>query len=156
MRLPSVTDQIYIKAQRIRSIEEKGEARVNEDVNSEFIGIANYALIALIQLELPPVQIESSLLSEDTVMKMYKKHVKFARQLLSNKNHDYGEAWRKMKVSSITDIILMKVLRIKSIEDNKGKILASEGVDANFYDIFNYSIFALIKLLGEKNYDTDL
>jgi len=147
LRLPSITDQIYIKAQRIRSIQEKGTQKVDEDIRSEFMGIINYCLIALIQMKL----------EKDTSLEMplaqlkphYEQAVNETIGLLENKNHDYNEAWRAMRVSSITDIILMKLLRVKQIEDNAGKTLISEGVDANYQDMINYSVFALI-LLNEN------
>ena len=144
MRLPSITDQIYIKAQRIRSIQDKGEQKINESISSEFIGIINYSVIALIQLELNVSEHDEMPLH--VVMEYYDKHILETHRLFLNKNHDYGEAWRSMRISSITDIILMKVLRTKQIEDNKGKTIISEGVDANYQDMINYSIFCLIKL----------
>ena len=146
LRLPSITDQIYIKAQRIRSIEEKKTSKVDEDVNSEFVGIVNYAVMAQIQLAATPKSMEDCFMLPDEVVLLYDKYVGKAKDLLANKNHDYDEAWRNMRVSSITDIILMKILRIKQIEDNLQKTLISEGLDANYYDIFNYAVFALIKL----------
>lgn len=147
LRVSSITDQIFIKAQRIRSIEEKGTQRVAEGVDSEFRGIINYCLIALIQLEMGN---ESNLeMSEEEVIRHFDKHVNEARKLMEDKNHDYGEAWRGMRTSSMTDLILMKLLRIKQIEDNSGATLISEGVAANYYDIFNYAVFALIKIEEE-------
>jgi hypothetical protein len=148
LRLPSITDQIFIKAQRIRSIQEKGKQMVEEDITSEFIGIINYCVIALIQMELTeedPFEVPA-----DQVMKAYDEKVNYTIDLFQRKNHDYGEAWREMRVSSITDIILMKLLRVKQIEDNKGKTLASEGVDANYQDMINYSVFCLIKMGFDK------
>jgi hypothetical protein len=148
LRLRSITDQIFIKAQRIRSIEEKGTQRVEDGIDSEFIGIINYCIIALIQLEMGN---ESNLeMSEEEVVEHFNKHVGEAKRLMEDKNHDYGEAWRDMRVSSMTDLILMKLLRIKQIEDNKGETLISEGIAANYYDITNYAVFALIKN-SEKN-----
>ena len=144
LRTPSLTDQIYIKANRIRSIQSKGVSRVDEGVVPEFIGIVNYSVMALIQLE-KGVAEESDMDSEQ-VLELYKKYIYGARDLMLNKNHDYDEAWRNMRVSSLTDIILMKLLRIKQIEDNKGVTLVSEGLDANYYDIINYAIFALIQI----------
>ncbi len=144
LRAPSLTDQIYIKANRIRSIEEKGRQKVNEGIMPEFIGIVNYSVMALIQLELGAA--EELDLKAEQVFKLYEKYVHAAKSLMEDKNHDYGEAWRNMRISSLTDIILMKLLRIKQIEDNKGKTFVSEGVDANYFDIINYSVFALIKL----------
>lgn len=145
LRTSSLTDQIYIKANRIRSIDTKGEHKVDEGVKPEFIGIINYSIMALIQLELG-VSEENAALDEKTAIHLYNKYAAQSRSLLENKNHDYGEAWRNMRISSFTDIILMKLLRIKQIEDNQGKTFISEGVDANYYDIVNYAVFALIKL----------
>jgi len=150
LRLPSITDQIYIKAQRIRSIEEKGTHKINEGIQSEFIGIVNYAVMALIQLALPPASIENSDMPYDEVVTLYDRYVQEAKNLLSDKNHDYDEAWRNMRISSMTDIILMKILRIKQIENLNQQTLVSEGIDANYYDIFNYAVFALIKLTPQK------
>jgi hypothetical protein len=144
LRLSSITDQIFIKAQRIRSIQEKGTQKVNDGIESEFVGIINYCVIALIQLELPN-DAETDLPFEK-VSALYQKHIKQTYELLTNKNHDYGEAWREMRVSSMTDLILMKILRVKQIEDNAGKTLASEGVAANYQDMLNYSVFCLIKM----------
>lgn len=144
LRLPSITDQIYIKAQRIRSVQEKGTQKVAEDIRSEFTGIINYCLMALVQMRLPeqsPLEIPYSELEP-----LYDQSAESTLELLTNKNHDYGEAWREMRVSSMTDIILMKLLRVKQIEDHQGKTLISEGVDANYQDIINYSVFCLIKL----------
>jgi hypothetical protein len=144
LRAPSLTDQIYIKAQRIRSIETKGISRVDEGIRPEFIGIINYSVIALIQLELGTEKDLS--LPPDEGTKLYDRYAKAAMDLMLMKNHDYGEAWREMRVTSLTDIILMKLMRIKQIEDNHGRTFISEGVDANYYDIINYAVFALIKL----------
>ncbi|MBN1987671.1 MAG: DUF1599 domain-containing protein [Prolixibacteraceae bacterium] len=143
LRPISLTDQIYIKAQRIRSIEEKGVSKVDEGVRSEFIGIINYAIMGLIQLELGTS--ENELLEEETI-RLYDKYFDTAKKLMQAKNHDYGEAWRNMRVSSYTDLILMKLKRTKQIEDNQGKTLVSEGIDANYLDIINYAVFALIKI----------
>lgn len=144
LRTSSITDQIFIKAQRIRNIEDKGTQKVNDDVRSEYIGIINYSIIGLIQLGLKD---DSRMeLPADEVGKLYDGFAAEAKSLMENKNHDYGEAWRDMRVSSLTDLILMKILRIKQIEDNKGATIISEGIDANFHDMINYSIFALIKL----------
>jgi hypothetical protein len=143
LRLQSLTDQIFIKAQRIRSIEEKGIAKIAENAESEFIGIINYCAMALIQLELGHSDEE---LPADTSEKMYMENIQRAKNLMVAKNHDYGEAWRQMRISSYTDLILMKIKRIKQIEDNKGLTLISEGVDANYLDIINYAVFGLIKL----------
>lgn len=150
LRPSSLTDQIYIKANRIRSIEEKKESKVEEGIKPEYIGIINYSVMALIQLELG-ISDESDL-SKDKAIKHYDKYLLEAKLLMENKNHDYGEAWRNMRGSSYTDIILMKLLRIKEIENNQGKTSVSEGLDANFLDIINYAIFALIKLdeTGQK------
>ncbi|MGB3617944.1 MAG: nucleotide modification associated domain-containing protein [Catalinimonas sp.] len=148
LRLPSLTDQIFIKAQRIRSIQEKGTQRVGDAVEGEFIGIVNYCLMALMQLEMQPLSPEQreSDLTFEALAERYDAHVAENFRLLSAKNHDYGEAWRLMRVSSITDIILMKVLRTKQIEDQQGRTLVSEGVEANYRDMINYAVFALIKL----------
>ncbi len=148
LRTTSLTDQIYIKANRIRSIEEKGVQKVDEGVVPEFIGIVNYSVMALIQLELGASRCPD--LDPGQALELYNKYIYNARDLMFDKNHDYGEAWRNMRVSSLTDIILMKLLRIKQIENNEGKTLVSEGLDANYYDIINYSVFALIKLLLEN------
>ena len=144
LRTSSITDQLFIKAQRIRNIEDKGTQKVNEDITSEYIGIVNYSIIGLIQLGLK--NDERMELPADEVSKLFDKYAKEAKHLMENKNHDYGEAWRDMRLSSLTDLILMKLLRIKQIEDNKGETLISEGVDANFHDMINYAVFALIKL----------
>lgn len=144
LRLPSITDQIFIKAQRIRSIQEKGSQRVDDSIHDEFIGIINYCVIALIQLHLSG-STALDLRFED-LEPHYDEAVNETFKLLQNKNHDYGEAWRDMRITSITDIILMKLLRVKQIEDNSGKTLISEGIEANYQDMINYSIFALIKL----------
>ena len=144
LRLSSLTDQIFIKAQRIRSIEMKGSQKVGEDIRNEFIGIVNYSIIALIQLEKGIA--EQPDMETEEIEAMYNKLAKEANELMQAKNHDYGEAWRDMRVSSLTDLILQKLLRVKQIEDNKGETLISEGIDANYFDIINYAIFALIKL----------
>ena len=144
LRLSSLTDQIFIKAQRIRSIEINGFQKVGEDIRNEFIGIVNYSIIALIQLEKGIA--EKPDLSSNEVQKLYEKYYAKSKELMKSKNHDYGEAWRDMRVSSLTDLILQKLLRIKQIEDNHGKTLISEGIDANYFDMINYAIFALIKL----------
>lgn len=144
LRTSSITDQLFIKAQRIRNIEDKGNQKIEDDVRSEYIGIINYAVIGLIQLSMKS---DNRLeLPVDEVSRLYDKHVGEAKELMENKNHDYGEAWRDMRISSLTDLILMKLLRIKQIEDNKGETIISEGIDANFNDMINYAIFALIKL----------
>jgi hypothetical protein len=144
LRTPSITDQIFIKANRIRSIDTKGTQKVNEGILPEYIGIVNYSVMALIQLELADNQ--EMVLEAGEAENLYNKYIYRARDLMMNKNHDYGEAWKDMRLSSLTDIILMKLMRIKQIEDNNGKTFISEGVDSNYYDIINYSIFALIKL----------
>jgi hypothetical protein len=144
LRPTSLTDQIFIKAQRIKSIEEKGTQKIGDDIKGEYIGIINYCIIALIQLELAN---DSRMeLPYEEVEKLYDKYVAATKKLMENKNHDYGEAWRDMRLSSLTDLILMKIFRVKQIEDNKGQTIISEGVDANYMDMFNYSVFALIKL----------
>lgn len=144
LRTSSLTDQIYIKANRIRSIESKGVSKVDEGSVPEFIGIINYSVMALIQLELGVAEEDD--LDENTGIDLYNKYIYAARDLMLNKNHDYDEAWRNMRVSSLTDIILMKLLRVKQIEDNDGKTFVSEGLDANYFDIINYAVFALIQL----------
>jgi hypothetical protein len=144
LRPSSITDQIFIKAQRIRTIEDKKVNRVGDDVIGEYIGIINYCIIAMMQLEIngtAPQELDAEELGVDFDVK-----VNEAKELMFAKNHDYGEVWRAMRVSSLTDLILMKILRVKQIEDNKGKTLASEGVKANYQDMMNYAIFALIKL----------
>lgn len=144
LRLPSLTDQIFIKAQRIRGLQENEVRKVDEDERSEFIGIINYAIMALIQLEKGVV--EQPDLSDNQALALYDKHTAKTKSLMEDKNHDYGEAWRDMRVSSLTDLILQKLLRVKQIEDNKGKTLVSEGIDANYQDMVNYAVFALIHL----------
>ncbi|MBJ10429.1 MAG: hypothetical protein CMP66_03080 [Flavobacteriales bacterium] len=145
LRLSSLTDQIFIKAQRIRSIEmNEGRQKVGEDIRNEFIGIVNYSIIALIQLEKGIA--EQPDMDTEEVDVMYNNLAQEANDLMQAKNHDYGEAWRDMRVSSLTDLILQKLLRVKQIENNKGKTLISEGIDANYFDMINYAIFALIKL----------
>lgn len=145
LRLPSLTDQIFIKAQRIRSLQENEVRKVNEDETGEFIGIINYSIMALIQLELG-VAVQPDL-DVEKATQLYDSKIKLTKELMENKNHDYGEAWREMRVSSLTDLILQKLLRVKQIEDNKGKTIVSEGIDANYQDMINYAIFALI-LMG--------
>jgi hypothetical protein len=144
LRLPSLTDQIFIKAQRIRSLQENDVRKVDEGERSEFIGIINYCVMALVQLEKGVV--DQPDLSVDDATKLYDEKVAITKQLMLDKNHDYGEAWRDMRVSSLTDLILQKLLRVKQIEDNAGKTLVSEGIDANYQDMINYAIFALIHL----------
>jgi len=144
LRVPSITDQIYIKAQRIRSIQEKGTQKVEDPIKDEFVGIINYCIMALMQAELKDASdVEMTF---DQLEPLYDRVVNDTFDLLQNKNHDYGEAWRGMRVTSITDIILMKLLRVKQIEDNKGRTLVSEGVKANYQDMINYSVFAMILL----------
>jgi len=141
-RTISIVDQIYIKAKRIRNIQEKGIQKVDEDVEEEFMGIVNYAVIGLIQMDIDDDEIEE--LPLDETLDFYDEKIHAAKVLMQNKNHDYGEAWREMCLESFVDLILVKVLRIKQIIQNEGKTLASEGIDANFYDILNYAVFALI------------
>jgi hypothetical protein len=147
LRLPSLTDQIFIKAQRIRSLQENEIRKVDEDETGEFIGIINYSIMALIQLELGVV--DQPDLDTEKATQLYDAKVALTKELMENKNHDYGEAWREMRISSLTDLILQKLLRVKQIEDNKGKTIVSEGIDANYQDMINYSVFALI-LMGFK------
>lgn len=148
LRPASITDQLYIKALRIRSIEEKGAQQVADSVESEFVGLVNYSVLALIQLGLGAE--EPLELHPDRVRELYDFQIEENIRLLSAKNHDYDEAWRLMRVSSMTDLILQKLLRIKQIEDNAGQTLVSEGLEGNYRDIINYAVFALIRL-GEKN-----
>lgn len=148
LRTSSLTDQIFIKAQRIRTIQEKKASKVAEGIEGEFIGIINYCAMALIQLELK--NDERLELGSAEVVGLYDKAISQTRELMQSKNHDYGEAWRDMRVSSLTDLILMKLLRVKQIEDNGGKTIISEGIDANYMDMINYSIFALILLSEQK------
>ena len=144
LRLPSITDQIYIKAQRIRSIQQKGVQKIQDPVKDEFIGIINYCIIAIIQMKLK--EGEQLEMAFDELEPLYDSVVQETFDLLQNKNHDYGEAWRDMRVASMTDIILMKLLRVKQIEDNAGKTLVSEGVKANYQDMINYAVFCMIKI----------
>ena len=146
LRPTSITDQIYIKANRIRSIEEKGVAKIDEGVVPEFIGIVNYAVMGLIQLE----QDANEDLPRKEILQLYQSHLQQAKTLMSDKNHDYDEAWREMRISSYTDLILMKIHRTKQIEDHAGNTLVSEGIDANYLDMINYAVFALIRLVVEK------
>lgn len=144
LRTSSLTDQLFIKAQRIRTIQETGENKVGENIEDEFVAIVNYCIMALIQLEHKDnLELE---LSPEAATKLYNEYADKAQELMMKKNHDYGEAWRDMRVSSLTDLILMKLLRVKQIEDNAGKTLISEGIDANYYDMLNYAVFALIHL----------
>ena len=142
LRLPSLTDQIFIKAQRIRSLQQNATRKVEEDEIPEFIGIINYSVMALIQLELGVVNQPD--LNPEKAIELYDQKIAETKALMENKNHDYGEAWRDMRVSSLTDLIIQKLLRVKQIEDNKGATLVSEGIDANYQDMINYAIFALI------------
>ena len=144
LRLPSLTDQIYIKALRIRSLQELSSRKIDEGERSEFIGIINYAIMALVQVEKgvadePDLNLEQAL-------ELYDEQVAITKSLMEDKNHDYGEAWKDLRVSSLTDLILQKLLRVKQIEDNQGKTLVSEGIAANYQDIINYAVFALLHL----------
>lgn len=144
LRIPSLTDQIFIKAQRIRGLQENEIRKVDEDEQSEFIGIINYAIMALVQIDKGVV--DQPDMTDEEAFNFYDKHIAITKSLMENKNHDYGEAWRDMRVSSLTDLILQKLLRVKAIENNKGNTLVSEGVDANYQDIINYAVFAMIHL----------
>ena len=144
LRTSSLTDQIFIKASRIRTIQQTGESKINEGIEDEFVGIINYCVMALIQLELKDDN-RLELDNKETIQH-YQDFSERARDLMVQKNHDYGEAWRDMRISSLTDLILMKILRVKQIENNSGKTLISEGIDANYYDMLNYAVFALIHL----------
>ncbi len=146
LRLPSLTDQIFIKAQRIRSLQENEVRKIDEDESGEFVGIINYSIMALIQLDLGVA--DQPDLDTEKATRLYDEKITITKTLMEAKNHDYGEAWREMRVSSLTDLILQKLLRVKQIEDNKGKTLVSEGIDANYQDMINYAVFALI-LLGK-------
>jgi hypothetical protein len=148
LRLPSLTDQIFIKAQRIRMMQENDVRKVDEDEIPEFMGIINYSIMALIQLEKGIA--DQPDLSTRQALSLYEKHISETKILMKNKNHDYGEAWRDMRVSSLTDLILQKLLRVKQIENNQGKTLVSEGIDANYQDMINYAIFALIHIEESK------
>ena len=150
LRPSSLTDQIYIKASRIRSIQEKGAMKVEEGMESEFIGIINYCVMAMIQLD-HSVKQESYEMDHSELFGHYDGYVSETKQLMQNKNHDYGEAWRDMRVSSMTDLILMKLLRVKKIEENQGQTKISEGLKANYQDMLNYSVFALILISEEKD-----
>ncbi len=149
LRPESLTDQIFIKANRIRSIEIIGESKIKEGIKTEFIGIINYAIVALIQIKLGFA--DKIDINNEKALKLYEDFFKKSKELMIKKNHDYGEAWRMMRISSYTDLILMKIFRTKQIEDNKGKTLISEGVDANYYDMINYSVFGLIKIQEKNN-----
>jgi hypothetical protein len=144
LRPESITDQIFIKAQRIRTIEDKKVSKIDEDITGEYIGIVNYCVIAMMQLDSTA---ETAFeLEPNHVERLFDEKADETKELMFAKNHDYGEAWRDMRISSLTDLILMKLLRVKQIEDNKGQTLASEGVKANYQDMLNYAVFALIKL----------
>jgi hypothetical protein len=144
LRPSSMTDQIFIKAQRIRSIEQKGMSKIDEGVRSEYIGIINYCIMALIQLEKGTSELDD--LTEEETLQLYNRYFTQAKELMMDKNHDYDEAWRHMRMSSYTDLILMKIKRTKQIEDNLGKTIISEGIEANYLDMINYAVFALIKI----------
>ena len=148
LRLSSLTDQIFIKAQRIRQLQENSERKVDEGEVSEFIGIINYSIMALVQLDRGVANQPD--LSGEKAMSLYEKHIAITKRLMEDKNHDYGEAWRDMRISSLTDLILQKLLRVKQIEDNKGETLVSEGIDANYQDMINYAVFAMIHLGQDK------
>lgn len=148
LRPQSVTDQIFIKANRIRSIETKGISKVDEGIRSELIAIVNYGIIGLIQLELGFSETED--LDSESVIELYDKYIKQTKELMLAKNHDYDEAWRSMRTESYTDLILMKIYRTKQIEDHQGKTLVSEGIDANYFDMINYAVFGLIKMEFEN------
>jgi len=148
-RTISVADQLYIKAKRIRTIQEKGEQRIGDDIVSEFSGILNYSIIGLIQLDIQDDEVED--LPVETVEKLYDEKIALAKQLMLDKNHDYGEAWREMSQQSFVDLTLAKILRIKQIVANKGQTLISEGIDANYFDIINYAVFALILIQEGKH-----
>ncbi|HEX2536618.1 MAG TPA: DUF1599 domain-containing protein [Chitinophagaceae bacterium] len=148
LRTISIIDQIYIKAQRIRTIQEKGTQRVGDDIPSEFVGIINYAIIGLIQGGLTEEDEEE--LPVETALELYDRQVETARRLMEEKNHDYGEAWRQMSQESLTDLILMKLQRVRQILHNKGKTLVSEGIEANYLDMLNYAVFALIRIEEQK------
>ena len=148
LRTRSLTDQLFIKAQRIKTLEEAVVRKVDEGIEPEYIGLVNYAVMGLIQMDMaddPRME-----LTEDEALKLYNTEIAKIKSLMMAKNHDYGEAWRDMRVSSFTDLILMKLLRIKQIEDNKGKTIISEGIDAGYMDIVNYAIFALIQMSEAK------
>jgi hypothetical protein len=149
LRPSSLTDQIFIKAQRIRTLQETGLNKVGENIDGEFIAIVNYCIMAIIQLR--ESDLKEMELSEELAIELYDKYAKEAFELMANKNHDYGEAWRDMRVSSLTDLILMKILRVKQIEDNNGATIMSEGIDANYFDMLNYAVFSLIHLTNQSN-----
>lgn len=147
LRPSSLTDQLFIKAQRIRTIQETGENKVGENIEDEFVAIVNYCIMAIIQLK--ETELKELEIPAEEAVELYDKYAKEAFELMERKNHDYGEAWRDMRVSSLTDLILQKIFRVKQIEDNKGATLISEGIDANYFDMLNYSVFALI-LMNKK------
>jgi hypothetical protein len=144
LRVPSLTDQIFIKAQRIRTLQQVGESKVGEGIRPELIGIINYAAMALVQIDKGVVDVPD--MDATQAVREVLERIQVARDLMTRKNHDYGEAWRSMRVSSLVDLILMKLLRIKQIEDIQGATLVSEGIDANFLDIVNYAVFAMIQM----------
>ncbi len=148
MRLPSLTDQIFIKANRIRSIQESGENKVGDDIRDEFVAMVNYAIMALIQQRL--TERDAQELPLEQALRLYDENLHRTIDLMLGKNHDYGEAWRMMRISSMVDLILMKIRRIKQIEDNQGKTLISEGVEGSYMDIVNYSLFCLIRITEEQ------
>lgn len=150
LRPSSLTDQLFIKAQRIRTIQETGENKVGENIEDEFVAIVNYCIMAIIQLcEKDLTELE---LPKEQADELYDKYAQIAFDLMNKKNHDYGEAWRDMRVSSLTDLILQKIMRVKQIEDNNGATIISEGIDANYYDMLNYAVFALIHMnVGQNN-----
>ena len=151
MRLPSITDQLYIKAQRIRTLEEKKVSKVGEGITEEYVGIVIYCIIAIMQQELGASGDEN--LPLEVVSQKYDQAVRETKELMFAKNHDYGEAWRDMRLTSLTDLILMKIYRVKQIEDNAGQTVVSEGVKANYQDMLNYAVFALIKLGIADNHE---
>jgi|TARA_B110000093_G_scaffold74515_1_gene81059 hypothetical protein len=144
LRVSSLTDQIFIKASRIRTLQQVGSSKVDEGIEPEFIGIINYCIMALIQIEMDGI--DELEIGEERATELFDKYAEEAKQLMLNKNHDYGEAWKDMRVSSLTDLILMKLLRVKQIEDNQGATLISEGIGANYYDMLNYAVFSMIHL----------
>ena len=153
LRPSSLTDQIFIKANRIRSIQEKGLQKIGDDIRDEFIGIVNYAAMALIQLEMGAVADKEAVnMDAESALQLYLAKLQEAKDLMMNKNHDYAEAWRDMRISSLDDIILMKIFRLKQIEDNQGKVLISEGPEGSYTDIINYAVFALIKIEEGENH----
>ncbi len=152
LRLPSLTDQIFIKAQRIRSLQQKGTRKVEEGERPEFVGIINYSVMALIQLKKGVAELPD--LDPEQALALYDQEVALTKELMEAKNHDYGEAWRDLRIMSLTDLILQKLLRVKQIEDNEGRTEVSEGVDANYRDILNYAVFALIHLGAEHETET--